>query len=86
MLYVSVNGKEGRREGETKRGRQGEVVFMEETVKAGIQSLSYLRLRADVNQQNQQRRNVHTLPTFPSRLAKWEGKLLPWARPRSVSQ
>ena len=55
MLYVSVNGKEGRREGETKRGRQEEVVFMEETVKAGIQSLSYLRLRADVNQQNQQK-------------------------------
>ena len=26
MLYVSVNGKEGRREGETKRGRQEEVV------------------------------------------------------------
>jgi len=86
MLYVSVNGKEGRREGETKRGRQEEVVFMEETVKAGIQSLSYLRLRADVNQQNQQKRNVHIVPTFPSRTAKWEGKLLPWARPRSVSQ
>lgn len=86
MLYVSVNGKEGRREGETKRGRQEEVVFMEETVKAGIQSLSYLRLRADVNQQNQQKRNVHIVPTFPSRTAKWEGKLLPWARSRSVSQ
>lgn len=82
MLYVSVNGKEGGREGETKRGRQGEVVFMEETVKAAIQSLSYLRLRADVNQQNQQKRNVHRVPTFPSRRAKWEGKFLPQARPR----
>lgn len=83
MLYVSVNGKEGGREGETKRGRQGEVVFMEETVKAAIWSLSYLRLRADVNQQNQQTRNVHRVPTFPSRRAKWEGKFLPRARPRS---
>ena len=57
-----------------------------ETVKAGIQSLPYLRLRAGVNQQNQQKRKVYTVPTFPSRIAKWEGKLLPGARPRSVSQ
>ena len=86
MLYESMNGKEGGMEGEMKGGREGGASLMKEIVMAGIQSFSSLRLRADVNQQNEQKRKLHMVPTFPSRTAKQDGKFLPQARPRSVSQ
>lgn len=72
-------------EGEMKGGREAGAALLKETVMAGIQPFSCSRLRADVNQQNRQRESCMWCPRCP-RTAKQDGKFLPRARPRPVSQ